>query len=103
LAYELVGGDYQRGQVPRLKWLGEVDVRPEDLEPRPGHAGRPDDARQAAKSFLQQYLADGARPIKDVLTAGERRSFSERTLRRAAKDLGLKKEGKCWKIAKTPL
>jgi hypothetical protein len=101
LAYELIGGDYNRGQVPRLKWLGEVNVRPEDLEPRPGQAGRPDDARQAAKSFLQQYLADGPRPIKDVLTAGERRSFSERTVRRAAKDLGLLKEGKCWRIAKT--
>lgn len=103
LAYELVGGDYNRGQVPRLKWLGEVDVRPEDLEPRPGTAGRPDDARQGAKAFLQQYLADSARPIKEVLAAGERRSYSERTLRRAAKDLGLVKEGKCWKIAKTSL
>lgn len=103
LAYELVGGDYQGGRVPRLKWLGEVDIRPEDLEPRPGQAGRPDDARQAAKSFLQQVLADGARPIKEVLATGERRSFSERTLRRAAKDLGLEKDHKNWKIAKTSL
>lgn len=103
LTYELVGGDHERAKVPRLKWLGEVDLRPEDLEPRPGQAGRPDDAKQAAKSFLQQCLADGARPIKEVLAAGEPRSFSERTLRRAAKDLGLEKEGKCWKIAKTSL
>lgn len=103
LAYELIGGDFQRGQVPRLKWLGEVDIRPEDLEPRPGHVGRPDDARQAAKAFLQQFLADGVRPIKEVLAAGERRGITERTLRRAAKDLGLQKDGKCWKIAKTSL
>lgn len=89
--------------MPRLKWLGEVDIRPEDLAPRLGGAGRPDDARQAAMTFLRQMLADGPRPPKEVLAAGEKRSFSERTLRRAAKDIGLVKEDGCWKIAKNDL
>ncbi|MGP1354637.1 MAG: AAA family ATPase [Parasphingopyxis sp.] len=103
LAYELLDGDYRRGKVPKLKWLGEVDIRPEDLAPRSGEAGRPDDARKAAITFLRQMLANGPRPVKDVLAAGEKRSFSERTLRRAAKDIGVVKEDGCWKIAKTDL
>ena len=103
LAYELLDGDYAKGQVPKLKWLGEVDIRPEDLEPKVGQAGRPDDARQQAIAFLQQTLSDGPKPIKQVLAAGEKRSFSERTLRRAAKDIAVEKEGKNWKIAKKSL
>lgn len=103
LAYELVGGDYAKGRVPKLKWLGEVDIRPEDLELKAGPPGRPDDARQQAIAFLQHALADGPKPVKQVLAAGEKRSFSERTLRRAAKDIGVEKEGKNWKIAKKSL
>ncbi len=103
LAYELLDGDYADGRVPKLKWLGKVDIRPEDLDPKTGQAGRPDDARQQAVTFLQQTLADGPKPVKQVLSAGEKRSFSERTLRRAAKDIGIEKVGKNWKIAKTSL
>lgn len=101
LAYELQDGDFRQGKVPKLKWLGEVDIRPEDLTPKAGEAGRPDDARKSAIDFLRQYLAGGPRPVKDVLAAGEKRSFSERTLRRAAKDIGVFKEGGCWKLPKT--
>lgn len=103
LAYELIGGDYAKGQVPKLKWRGEVDIRPEDLEPKAGQAGRPDDARQQAIAFLQQLLAEGPKAVKQVLATGDKRSFSERTLRRAAKDLGVEKQGKNWKIAKKSL
>jgi hypothetical protein len=103
LAYELVGGDFSKGRVPKLKWLGEVDIRPEDLEPKAGQAGRPDDARQQAITYVRQALAGGPKPVKQVLADGEKRSFSERTLRRAAKDIGVEKEGKNWKIAKKSL
>ncbi|WP_430428738.1 AAA family ATPase [Parasphingorhabdus sp.] len=103
LAYELLDGDYRRGKVPKLKWLGEVEIRPEDLAAAPGQAGRPNEARQAAVTFLQQTLAHGPKPVKQVLAMGEKRSHSERTLRRAAKDIGVAKEGGCWKIAKNNL
>ncbi|MEM1134012.1 MAG: AAA family ATPase [Pseudomonadota bacterium] len=103
LAYQLEGGDYSKGKVPKLKWLGEVDIQPEDLAPTAGQAGRPDDARKSAMTFLKQYLAGGPKPVSVVLLAGEKRSFSERTLRRAAKDIGVVKEGRNWKIAKKSL
>lgn len=103
LSYELLDGDYRQGKVPKLKWLGEVDIRPEDLAAAPGQAGRPNDARQEAITFLQQTLAHSPKPVRQVLAEGEKRSHSERTLRRAAKDIGLVKEGRCWKIAKNDL
>lgn len=102
-AYELVDGDFQKGRVPKLKWLGEVNIQPEDLAPKAGEVGRPNDARQAAITFLRQYLTGVPKPVKEVLAAGEKRSFSERTLRRAAKDIGVVKEGRNWKIAKKSL
>lgn len=103
LAYELLDGDYSKGRVPKLKWLGEVDINPQDLAPAAGQAGRPNDARQAAITFLQQRLAGGPVPVKRVLAEGDKRSILERTLRRAAKDIGVVKVGKNWKIAKKSL
>lgn len=103
LAYELVDGDFDEGRVPKLKWLGEVDIQPEDIASAAKDPGRPAEAREAAITYLQQTLANGPKPIKQVLADGEKRAFSERTLRRAAKDIEVEKEGKNWKIAKTSL
>lgn len=103
LAYELVDGSFEKGRVPKLKWLGEVDIHPEDLAQKKGEPGRPDDALQQAITFLKQYLATGPKPIKQVLADGERRSHAGRTLRRAADKIGVTKEGKNWKIAKNNL
>jgi hypothetical protein len=103
LAYELVGGSFTTGTVPKLKWLGEVNIHPEDLATRKGDPGRPPDAIEQAIAFLQQTLADGPKPIKQVLSQGERRSHADRTLRRAAKKIGVRKVGKDWEIAKNIL
>lgn len=103
LAYELTGGSFMAGTVLKLKWLGEVDIRPEDLAPKKGEPGRPDNAMQEAITFLQQTLADGPRPVKQVLALGEKRSHKDRTLRRAAEKIGVEKVGKNWKIAKSSL
>jgi len=101
--YELVGGDRAEGRVPKLKWRGSSDLGPDDFARQPAKPGRPDTAISDAKAYLETALAGGPQPIKAVLAAGEKRSFSERTLRRAAREVGVAREGRNWKLAKTPL
>jgi hypothetical protein len=49
------------------------------------------------ESYL--YRARGYRALESsVLAAGERQGFSERSLRRASRTLGLKTVGGCWEL-----
>ena len=75
-----------RGGQPRLEVLGEVDHSARDLlneqaiEPA---------ARDDAKEFLLEALADGPRPAKELFREAREAGVSEITLRRAAKTLGI--------------
>lgn len=97
------GGTSQPGQYRSSNGSERLTCGLRTLRQGKGEPGRPDDAMQQAITFLQQTLATGAKPIKQVLSEGERRSHAERTLRRAAKKVGVQKEGKNWKIAKKSL
>jgi hypothetical protein len=62
-------------------------------------------ARDEAKAFLADLLADGPMPSKEVLKNARDAGVAERTLRRAAQDLGVQKSktamegGWLWKLA----
>jgi len=101
--YELEGGDKTKGRVPKLIWRGESDLTADDLAHKANKVGRPNDASQAAEQFLLRALKGGARPIKDVVRDAERRSISDRTLRKAARTLKVIKEKRNWKLAETTL
>jgi len=88
--------------VPRVSWRGQSDLQPDDFARQAGKPGRPDTQITGAKEHLQRALAAGPAPIKTVLAMGEKRAFSERTLRRAARELGVIREGRNWKLAETP-
>jgi hypothetical protein len=100
LLYRLNGAT--KGRVPKLIWDGKSDLVAEDLARKPSKIGRPDDAIQHAEQFLRRALAGGERPIKDVVREGERRSISDRTLRKAAKKIGVTKDKRNWELAETP-
>jgi hypothetical protein len=48
-------------------------------------------AREEAKQFLRDTLANGPRPVKDILRDAKDADIAEKTLRRAKDDLGITK------------
>ena len=71
-----------------IAWLGEAqDVVVDDLL----RAQNADDRseRQEAGTWLRDLLSDGPHAAKDVFTEGKRLGFSERTIWRAKKTLGI--------------
>ncbi|MBN9787503.1 DNA primase [Pseudonocardia sp. TMWB2A] len=97
--YALVDGDRDKRIIPRVAWQGECELGPEDFLKSSEKVGRPDTEVKAAVEFLETALAKGERRIKDVIADGEKRSHSARTVRRAAKQLGVVKTGQSWKLA----
>jgi hypothetical protein len=65
-------------------------------------------ARDEAKSFLLDLLQDGSMPAKDVFVNARGAGVAEKTLRRAAQDLGVVKSktgmdgGWIWKLSDQP-
>lgn len=76
--------------APRLLWEeGDAGITADELlaAQAPGpEEGRP---RDAAVAFLARYLSGGPRPADEVIRDGESAGHSERTLKRARKDLGV--------------
>jgi hypothetical protein len=100
LLYELAGGDRAKRKVPKVKWRGTCELGPEDFARAAGKPGRPDNLIQGAMDFLERALAGGPRSIKAVLSDGEKRGHTGRTLRRASERLEVVREGQSWKLAK---
>lgn len=92
-----------REWLPMVEWQGECELGPEDFLKSSEKVGRPDTELKAAIDFLRSALSDGPRRIKDVMREAEKRSHSSRTIRRAAKMIGVIKVGQKWKLANTPL
>lgn len=97
--YALADGDRDKRVIPRVEWQGECELGPEDFLKSSEKVGRPDTEVKSAVEFLETALAKGERRIKDVIAEGEKRSHSARTIRRAAKTLGVLKVGQRWKLA----
>ena len=101
--YGLVDGDRATKKVPVVEWQGECELGPEDFLKSTEKVGRPNAELNAAIDFLQSALSDGERRIKQVISDGEKRSHSARTIRRAAMSIGVVKIGQKWKLAKNIL
>lgn len=76
--------------APRLLWEeGDAGITADELLAAQGpglEEGRP---RDLAVAFLARYLSGGPRPSDEVVRDGEAQGVSERTLKRARKDLGV--------------
>ena len=70
-----------------LEWLGTVEVTADEfLEDGGAKIGK----LESAKRFLNEFLADGAKPQKEVMEAAESLDFGDRTLKTAKSVLGVK-------------
>lgn len=83
LAYTLKGG--------RFAWAGRSSLSAEDLGGPPPDADQRS-AREEAREFLLQTLADGPRPVLEVFAEAEKLHIAKGTLRRAKGDLGVHAE-----------
>ncbi len=72
--------------VAHVKWDRLTDLTKDDLLNT-----KPAKAKQKAMDFLRDFLADGPKPVKKIEIEAEKSLISDRTLRRAAKELGIVK------------
>jgi hypothetical protein len=79
-SYSLKGG--------RFAWAGRSSLNAEDLGAPPPDADQRT-AREEAREFLLQTLAEGPKPALEVFTYADRLRISRATLRRAKGDLGV--------------
>jgi hypothetical protein len=73
----------------RFRWTGESPLTASVIL-GPELNGEETGARVEAKEFLLRLLAQGPRPATDVVAEAEQEGISERTLKRAKKDLGVR-------------
>lgn len=77
------------GETVRVTWEGESQRTAADLLVDSG--GEEDRTiKDDAKQFLQELLSDGRVLQQEVMSEGKKQGFSEKTLRRAKKELGIK-------------
>jgi putative DNA primase/helicase len=69
-----------------FKWIGETELSADDLLSTPPENKS---ARDEAKEFLIDLLSDGDLPAEKVFAAARAKGIKEKTLRRAAKELGV--------------
>ncbi len=83
-------------EAAAIKWLGECDLSADDLCGPPESA----ESRSAiddAKEFLREQLTDGPKPRTEVLSAAKSEGHSDRTMRRARRDLRIA-NGPVWTL-----
>jgi hypothetical protein len=87
LAFRLV--ESANGAV-RVEWQGETELGPEDLlASGVNQIGRPRGRLDEACDFLQTALADGPRPSAEVTELAKKLGFSDTTMQRARRLLGV--------------
>jgi hypothetical protein len=75
--------------APTLEWLPDpVEVTADTLPNIGRPAGRPDDERQHAITWLQERLAKGSRAVRDLKEESDAHGISYRTLCRAFRAIG---------------
>jgi hypothetical protein len=87
LAYQLTAA---AGGLPAVDWLGTSPVSADEL--LAGAPRKEDTPRDRAAEFLQQFLAPGPRTSREVWEAAQQAGLSERTLRRARRGLGIRRQ-----------
>ncbi len=109
-AYDLAPGtvpNHPGIEVHVLQWGNAIEGSARDLLASAEDAGDSEErsAVEDAKDFLRGLLGDGAVAAKRVYTEGREAGYSERTLRRAKKTLGIEavkdglKAGWSWRLA----
>ncbi len=77
-------------EVGALRWLGETDRDARELLTGPEDE---DDDRTEVEKWLEDYLTEqGSAPRKDVFIEAAKLKFAERTVKRAAKKIGVESE-----------
>jgi RecA-family ATPase len=94
LLYSLADGGKE---VPTIRWDGETELQASDLGRVSAPPGRPANAIKQARLFVQQFLAGGAMPKKELDAAAADTGILDTTLRRAVKELAVK-EGKMLRL-----
>lgn len=94
LLYSLSGDGKE---VPTIRWDGETELQASDLGRVSAPPGRPANAIKQARLFVQQFLAGGAMPKKELDAAAADTGILDTTLRRAVKELAVK-EGKMLRL-----
>lgn len=74
-----------------FSWGKRVNMTADQILNAPAEPGRPSDEREHAKAVLGQLLSDGPVEAKKVISLADNHSVSERTLRRAAQELEVRK------------
>ncbi|MBP0973644.1 MAG: AAA family ATPase [Oscillospiraceae bacterium] len=78
---------FERTETGTLHYLGEQDIEAHRLL-ESGCGSRP---REKATEFVQAYLADGRKPVKEVEEAARAQGISCATLKRALGSLGIER------------
>ena len=86
LAYRIVGGRVEWESAPVTMHADDAMLT-EFVDKKPKKRGT---ERDEAIGWLNEFLADGEKLATEVLETGQQYGFSERTLRRAYKQIGLK-------------
>ena len=87
------------GDNPFVKWNGTTDISAGQVFNLFGPVETGKGAkRRDAGTWLEDFLSAGRKPVDEILSAAEAQNISEKTLRRAKKELDLisKKYGECW-------
>ncbi len=84
----MFGLEEAEGGSVRVNWLGQSEVSAKDLLATPQDQEH-SDARGEAVEFLNDILADGPMPAKQVVEEADDAEIAEKTLRRAKKVLGV--------------
>ena len=75
-----------------LNWLGISDVTAEEMRVPQVQSAEGESTVDAAVTFLQDFLEDGAQPASSAFNAAKQEGISERTLQRAKKQLEVKSQ-----------
>jgi hypothetical protein len=80
-------------QMFRIKWLGQVSAKADDVVAASGRKTRDPNKVELATEWLKKFLAEYAYPQSEIKSAGRAAGFSENDLFKARQKLGKEKIG----------
>jgi AAA domain len=81
------------GAISRVEWLGECDLKPDDLVRSVSAEKRASERLLTAQDFLETALEAGPKTWEELVREAEAEGISEITLRRARSEKGLERVG----------
>jgi len=94
IRYQLEGATYRHEEIEiqtsRVVWGEEAEhIRVSDVLQTPAKGGDEQGQRVEAREWICMYLEQGEKPATDILKEASKLGFSERTLRRVKKEIGI--------------